>query len=147
MGQGLINFNSQSVRFNLPQKTIVRQWLHASALKENHKIDSLSYIFCDDTYLLKINQEYLNHSTLTDIITFDLSEKQSKGIEGDIFISVERVKENARLFDIPFQTELKRVMIHGLLHLMGYKDKKTKDKAQMRKMEEAYLSLYNKLNK
>jgi probable rRNA maturation factor len=145
MGQASINFNTHSISFNLPRKTIIRNWLHASALKEGYKIDLLSYIFCSDAYLLKINKEYLDHSTLTDIITFDLSEKNSPGIEGDIFISIERVKENAKLFKVPFSLELKRVMVHGLLHLMGYKDKTTSQAAQIRKKEDACLSLLNRM--
>jgi rRNA maturation RNase YbeY len=145
MSQASINFNTHSIKFNLPQKTLTRAWLQSSANKERQKILQLSYIFCTDAYLLKINQEYLNHSTLTDIITFDLSEKGSAGIEGDIFISIDRIKENAKQFHVPFQTELKRVMIHGLLHLMGYKDKKPADKVEMRKKEDQYLRAYLKM--
>jgi probable rRNA maturation factor len=145
MGPASINFNTQSIDFNLPQKTLIRKWLHASASKEKHKIQLLSYIFCNDLYLIKINKEYLDHSTLTDIITFDLSEKKSSALEGDIYISIERVKENAKLFKVPFGTELRRVMIHGLLHLMGYKDKRSEDKVLMRKKEDTYLLLYNKM--
>src|SRR4051812_8034250 len=111
MGEASINFNSHSINFNLRRKTIIRKWLQKCALKQGYKIESISYIFCSDAYLLKINQDYLNHSTFTDIITFDLSEKNSSTLEGDIFISIERVKENARLFKVPFYTELTRVMI------------------------------------
>ena len=145
MSEVSINFNTQSTNFNLSQKTIIRKWLCSAALKEGYRINSLSYIFCNDSDLLKINKEYLNHSTLTDIITFDLSEKTSPGIEGDIFISIERVKENARTFKVPFTLELKRVMIHGLLHLMGYKDKTSAQIAEIRKKEDAYLSLFDKM--
>jgi len=101
----------------------------------------LSYIFCSDKYLLSINQKYLNHNTLTDIVTFDLAEDAE--IEGEIYISVERVKENAVKYAVDFEEELHRVIIHGLLHLIGYKDKTASQKAQMRKKEQACLSLYS----
>jgi rRNA maturation RNase YbeY len=107
--------------------------------KERKKLTSLNYIFCSDLYLLKINQEYLKHDTLTDIITFDYSQKSN--LEGEVYISIERVKENSEIFKRPFAEELHRVIIHGLLHLIGYADKSDAEKAQMRKKEEACLSL------
>jgi len=101
----------------------------------------LSYIFCSDKYLLSINQKYLNHNTFTDIVTFDLAE--SAEIDGEIYISVGRVKENAVKYEVDFEEELRRVIIHGLLHLIGYKDKTASQKVQMRKKEQACLSLYS----
>lgn len=101
----------------------------------------LSYIFCTDEYLLQKNQEFLNHNTLTDIITFDLSEKESE-LVGEIYISIDRVKENAKKFGIDYYTELHRVLFHGVLHLCGFKDKKKEDKFTMTAMENACLQKY-----
>jgi probable rRNA maturation factor len=103
-------------------------------------INEINYIFCSDSYLLSLNKGFLKHNTLTDIITFDNSEGTGS-MEGEIYISIERVKENATKYDVSFEDELNRVMIHGILHLLGYKDKKPSEKALMRKKEEAYLSL------
>jgi rRNA maturation RNase YbeY len=110
------------------------------AKQEGKKILELSYVFCSDDYLLQINQEYLNHDTLTDIVTFDNSEDPKK-IEGDIFISIDRVKENGEKLGTS-ETELERVMVHGLLHLLGYKDKKKEDKALMTEKEDFYIKQY-----
>lgn len=110
------------------------------AKDENRKIEHINFIFCNDEYLLKINQEYLHHDYYTDIITFDNSEK--KGIiESDIFISIDRIKENAFLNSVDFYQELFRVMIHGVLHLVGFNDKSPGDKKIMTEKENAYLSL------
>jgi probable rRNA maturation factor len=145
MDQSSITFHKQSTSFILPQKTLVRQWLHKAAKKEGYKIYQLNYIFCSDQELLEINRNYLQHDTLTDIITFGLSEK-NEPIEGDIFISIERVSENAKKFRELKSRELKRVMVHGLLHLMGYKDKTQADILKMRKKEEAYVNLWVKIS-
>ena len=99
----------------------------------------LSFIFCDDMELLNKNSKYLNHDTLTDILTFDYSENNN--ISGDIYISIDRVKENAKTYKVTFENELDRVMIHGVLHLLGYKDKSKKDQKAMREKEDFYLSL------
>ena len=109
--------------------------------KEKSEPGELSFIFCSDLYLNSINKEYLNHNTLTDIITFDNSPNQDSPVSGDIYISIERVRQNAQAFKASFDNELHRVLIHGVLHLLGYNDKKASDKAHMRKKEEAYLSL------
>src|SRR4051812_9063284 len=119
MIQSSINFHNQSTRYNLPQKTLVRRWLNQTAKKEGYSINNLNYIFCSDKDLLEINRNYLQHDTLTDIITFGLSNK-NEPIEGDIFISLERITDNARELGELKSRELKRVMVHGLLHLMGY---------------------------
>jgi len=119
----------------------IKPWLKAIAAKENFAIKELNYVFMSDDDLLKINIEYLNHNTYTDIITFDNAETIGK-IESDIFISLERVEVNAKKFNTTFENELHRVMAHGLLHLCGYKDKKKADIEMMRKKEEACLLLY-----
>lgn len=108
---------------------------------EKRKLGHLSYIFCSDEHLLKINQEFLQHDFYTDVITFDLG-LNGAPIEGEIYISIDRVKDNARLMKLSFREELHRVMFHGALHLCGYKDKTSKDEQIMRKMEEKYLNLY-----
>ena len=121
----MIAFLSEDITFELKEKLKHKAWLKDAAKAEGFRIGELNYIFCSDDYLLDINQKYLGHDTLTDIVTFDNSE-DPKMIEGDIFISIDRVQENALKFDTA-ESELKRVMVHGLLHLAGYKDK---DKAQ-----------------
>ncbi len=120
--------------------TKVKTWLKAIAAKEKFVIKELNYIFLDDEGLLKINIEYLNHDTYTDIITFDNSEVNGK-IESDIFISLQRVESNAEKFNTTFEDELHRVLAHGLLHLCGYKDKKKTDVELMRKKEEESLAM------
>lgn len=133
----MIRFTNEDIKFSLKNKAILKNWLKTLAFEYQFKIGDLNYIFCSDEYLLNINQEYLNHDTLTDIVTFDLSE--TKGIiEGDIFISIERVKDNSEKFSTQ-STEIYRVMAHGLLHLLGYKDKSTEEKEAMRKLEDLAL--------
>ena len=122
--------------------TIFKAWLKKIASKENYTINELNYVFLDDEALLKINIEYLNHDTYTDIITFDNSDKKGS-IESDIFISLERVEANAQKFKVPFEQELHRVMAHGLLHLCGYKDKTKADASIMRQKEEESLTMLN----
>lgn len=137
-----IHFFKEEVSFKIPNSTKVKKWIAASSKKEGFKIGELNYIICNDTYLHKLNVGFLNHDTLTDIITFDYTE--DKLISGDIFISLERVEENSRKFKITLENELLRVMIHGALHLMGYKDKNQSHKKLMRKKENEYLSLWGK---
>jgi probable rRNA maturation factor len=132
-------FFSEGTDFKLQHPRKTANWIRVVAKKERKKLISVNYIFCSDSYLLTLNQEYLNHSTLTDIITFDYSQKSN--LQGEIYVSVERVRENAEIFDRPFSEELHRVIIHGLLHMAGYGDKSDAEKAQMRKKEEACLSL------
>ena len=120
----------------------IKLWLKKIATKENKSIKDLNYIFCSDEYLLSINQQYLKHNTYTDIITFDNSNKEEENISGDIFISLERVKENAEKFNVSFEKELFRVLAHGLLHLIGYKDKTAKDSKIMRSKEDEALLSY-----
>ncbi len=136
----MIQFCTEDITFSLKEKLKHKAWLNEVAKQEGKKILELTYVFCSDEYLLQINQEYLNHDTLTDIVTFDNSEDPKK-IEGDIFISIERVKENGDKLGTT-ETELERVMVHGLLHLLGYKDKKKEDKALMTEKEDFYIKLY-----
>lgn len=138
-----INFFSEDVDFKLKHPRKTSNWIKESILKEKRILQGLNYIFCSDEYLLQMNLEYLNHKTLTDIITFDNSEIP-KHIEGDIFISIDRVEENANKFETSFEEELHRVLIHGVLHLIGYGDKDAASKARMRKKEDTYLSLRSK---
>ncbi|MNI41259.1 Endoribonuclease YbeY [compost metagenome] len=134
-----ISFFTESVTYNLPQKLKIKKWLKASIEKEGFKLGELNFIFCSDEYLLGINQQYLNHDTYTDIITFDNSDKE-KLIVSDIFISIERVKENALTFKTNEFDEVCRIMIHGTLHLLGYKDKGKTAKALMTQKEDEHLS-------
>ena len=136
----MIQFCTEDITFSLKEKLKHKAWLNEVAKQEGKRILELTYVFCSDDYLLQINQEYLNHDTLTDIVTFDNSE-DPKRIEGDIFISIDRVKENGEKLGTK-ETELKRVMVHGLLHLLGYKDKKKEDKATMTKKEDFYIKQY-----
>lgn len=135
-----VNFFVEEVDFDLPFPRKTSTWIIASAEKEKRLVKELNFIFCSDPYLSGINRDYLKHSSLTDIVTFDNSESDFE-IEGDIFISIDRVKENARKFNVSFLDELHRVMIHGVLHLLGYQDKSKSQKERMRKTEDAYLSL------
>lgn len=138
----MILFNT-TTDFNLKSKLFYKKWLQALAANEQYKIGDINYIFCDDEYLLQLNLQYLNHDTLTDIITFDYVE--GKILSGDIYISVERVRENAQIFKTTFDNELVRVLAHGVLHLCGYKDKTKKDAALMRSKEEEAISLFNSM--
>lgn len=137
---GSIRFFTEDIAFKLPHPRKTTAWIKSAILKEKHSLGELNYIFCSDEHLLKINIEYLNHKTLTDIITFDNSDEHGV-IEGDIFISIDRVRDNAAKFSSDFDSELHRVLIHGVLHLAGYSDKTPEQKTAMRKKEDAYLSL------
>lgn len=133
----MISFNYET-NFKLNDNEIISKWISIAIQQEGFKEGDINYIFCDDAYLLKLNVEFLNHNTLTDIISFDYS--IGKILHGDIFISIERVKENAINFGISFEQELNRVIIHGILHYCGYKDKTQKDISLMRKKENHHLS-------
>ncbi|MEP0367912.1 MAG: rRNA maturation RNase YbeY [Cyclobacteriaceae bacterium] len=135
-----IEFLTEDISFALPDEKSVSDWLKTVANKEGKNISTLTYIFCSDEYLLAINKEYLKHNYYTDIITFDNS-ISDEGILGDIFISIDRVKENASEFNEPIERELNRVIVHGLLHLCGYKDKTETEQNVMRQREDAYISL------
>ena len=134
-----IRFFTEDISFSLKNKGLVRKWIKQTIIDESHKLRELNFIFCSDQYLLSINQQFLNHDTYTDIITFDNSDKEGL-IIGDIFISVDRVQENAESFKTKMEDELQRVMIHGTLHLLGYPDKGKEAKAIMTQKEDFYLS-------
>jgi probable rRNA maturation factor len=135
-----INFFTEEIAFKLEHPIKTSRWIKETIKKERKGLEQLNFIFCNDTYLLKINKDYLQHNTLTDIVTFD-NREQGKALLGDIFISIERIHENAEKFRVSFDLELHRVIIHGVLHLMGYGDKSATAKVEMRKKEDAYLSL------
>ncbi len=139
-----IHFFTEDISFNLPQKLKRKNWLKALANEEGFVIKELNYVFCSDEYLLDMNQEYLDHDTYTDIITFDNSENQFD-LEGDIFISVDRVKENADKHRSSVEQELNRVISHGLFHLAGYKDKSKSESIEMREKEEFAIDLFERL--
>ena len=135
-----INFFNEETDFTLKQKNKLRSWIK-SVLADNQKhLVSINYIYTSDEYLLKLNREYLKHNTFTDIITFDQS-TQKDLIEADIYISIDRIKENANSLTTSFVEELHRVMIHGILHLLGYGDKTASERQVMRKKENHYLAL------
>ena len=136
----MIAFLTEDITFELKEKLKHKAWLKEAAKAEGFRIGELNYIFCSDDYLLDINQKYLGYDTLTDIVTFDNSE-EPKMIEGDVFISIDRVRENALKFDTA-ESELKRVMVHGLLHLAGYKDKDKAQKELMTIKENEHLKTY-----
>ena len=135
-----IYFYSEKTLFKLQNPKKTANWLIKVSQKEQRPIESLIYVFCSDAQLSKMNEKYLHHSTLTDILSFDYSD--SNAIQGEIYISIPRVRDNARKFKQVFETELRRVLVHGLLHFLGYKDKSPYQKAQMRIKEEACLSLW-----
>ena len=140
----LINFFSEKKTFEVSQKDKLRLLLKEVCKQENAQLSFINCVFCSDEYLLQINKKHLKHNFLTDIITFDFSEKKDQ-IEGDLYISIDRVKENAKKYGDTFKTETIRVVLHGLLHLIGYKDKSEKEKKRMRVLENKYVSLYMEL--
>lgn len=133
-----ITFHEEDISYTLKNKTAVRKWITDTIIAEGYKLSELTYIFCTDEYLLQINRQYLDHDTYTDIITFDNSEEEGL-IVGDIFISIERIRENAGKFNVTEAHELHRVLIHGALHLLGYTDKSPADKKKMTSKEDFYL--------
>ena len=135
-----IRFFTEDSNVALKNKAKLRDWFINTAKAEGNTIKELNYIFCSDAYLLEMNQSYLNHDTYTDIITFDNSETNGK-VLGDIFISIDRIRENAKNFGVTESEELHRVMIHGLLHLLGYGDKSKAEKTTMTEKENHYLAL------
>jgi probable rRNA maturation factor len=134
-----IIFSDIDIKSTFKNRNIIREWIKKTIQKEGYKLNILNYNFCTDEKLLEINKEFLQHDYYTDIITFQLSE--DKNITGDIYISLDRVKENAKFNKTTYTNELMRVIIHGVLHLCGYKDKTTKDQKLMREKEDYYISL------
>ena len=136
----MINFNYET-DFNLDNEEATAAWLGNVITSENKKEGEINYIFCDDEYLHKINVEYLDHDTLTDIISFDYS--MGNELHGDIFVSIERVKDNANEFNVSFEEELKRVLVHGILHYCGYKDKSEAEEFLMRSKEDEKIAMFH----
>ncbi|MBV4356200.1 rRNA maturation RNase YbeY [Pinibacter aurantiacus] len=138
----VISFHFLEVQFSFTQRTALKQFLIGMFKKEKKPLESLNYVFCSDEYLLEINNNYLQHNYYTDIVTFELS--ATNKTVGDIYISVDRVKDNAENLEQSFKRELHRVIFHGALHLCGYRDKTAKEQEKMREMEDKYLKLYFK---
>ena len=139
LAEDAVQFHAEEIDFDLPQSEQTIDWIKATITAEACQLTSLNFIFCQDTYLHKINLAYLDHDTLTDVITFPYT-AEGEPIEGDIYISIDRIKENATKFKVPFLKELKRVMIHGVLHLCGYGDKSEEEQKIMRAKENFYLA-------
>jgi len=141
MPQKAIRFFLQDVNYKIEGKNKIREWLLKALSLENKNITELSYIICSDSFLLELNKNFLNHNTLTDVITFDMSVNKTS-VTGEVYISIDRIKDNAKKYGITMPEELKRVMVHGLLHLVGYNDHTKTEKALMREKEDYYLSLW-----
>jgi rRNA maturation RNase YbeY len=139
-----ISFNKADANATLANRVALKSFIEKKLKKEGYTIDSLTYVFCSDKYLLKINKDFLSHDYYTDIISFDLSEVPGQLI-GEVYISVDRVKDNAKTHGTSLKEELHRVIFHGALHFCGYKDKKPSEAKKMRQMEDAWLSAYMKL--
>ena len=136
----MISFNYE-LDFKLDEEAVYSEWISKVISSENKNEGEINYIFCDDDYLVQINQQYLDHDTLTDIISFDYS--IGNELHGDIYISIERVRENAIDFNVTFEEELKRVLAHGVLHYCGYKDKSEEDENSMRLKEEEKMKMFH----
>ncbi len=134
----MILFHSET-NFTLTDQETYSSWISSAVSEMQKEVGAINYIFCDDAYLLKINQKHLKHNTLTDIISFDYSKNDK--LAGDIYISTERVAENAAKYKVSFANELERVLIHGILHFVGFNDKTKEEKTEMRKQEDYYLAL------
>ncbi|MFL5764814.1 MAG: rRNA maturation RNase YbeY [Bacteroidia bacterium] len=136
----MISFHNEDVKFRLKNKAALKSWIEAVIKKHKRKTGEISFVFCSDSFLLEMNQQYLDHDTYTDIITFDYSkENVNQPVSGEIFISIDRVAENADAFGKTRENELHRVIIHGVLHLLGFGDKTKKAKEEMRKQEDLCL--------
>ncbi|GAB3564969.1 rRNA maturation RNase YbeY [Spirosoma luteolum] len=141
----MIRFFNEDVDYKLPGKQATRLWLTQQTGQEGYRVGELNYIFCSDEYVLQVNRDYLQHDYYTDIITFDQREAEDK-LEGDIFISVERVADNAAQLGVSAQQEMRRVLAHGLLHLCGYGDKTDEEAAAMRRKEEEWMAQFPTTN-
>ncbi|MBA3900693.1 MAG: rRNA maturation RNase YbeY [Bacteroidetes bacterium] len=139
----MIEFISEA-DFEFSQENEISNWIESVIEAEGCFLGEITYVFCDDKYLLSLNEEYLNHDTLTDIISFDYC--VGKQVHGEIYISVERVRDNASDFEVPFENELLRVLIHGILHFLGYTDTSENEKLLMREKENTYIALYESNN-
>ena len=135
-----IRFFAEDIKFKVPQPVKTKQWIRRVLGAEGYLTYEITYIFCSDDHLLHINQQFLKHYTYTDIITFDMG-TLSERMVGEIYVSVDRIRENSQKFGVSFENELSRVMIHGILHLCGLNDKSEREKRRMRRKEDTYLSL------
>jgi probable rRNA maturation factor len=140
-----IFFHQADRNFPFKRKQVLKAFLASVFIHEQHSLKRLDYIFCSDEYLLGINQQFLQHDTYTDIITFDLTENSTEGIEAEIYISMDRVKANAIEHNTHFTDEMVRVLVHGILHLCGYKDKAPIEQTLMREKEAEYINLFESL--
>jgi len=138
----MIDFNFEDVSFDLPDKDALVSWIKSAIENEQKKMGNITYIFCSDEYLWNMNKQFLNHDYYTDIITFDYV--KDNVISGDLFISYDRIKDNAEKFNVLRETELLRVMIHGVLHLVGYDDLTDEDEIEIHKREDFYLKRWKK---
>lgn len=136
----MISFNYE-LDFSLPNEDAFSSWISSVIVSENKKEGDINYIFCDDEYILEINKQYLNHDYYTDIISFDYS--VGNELHGDVFVSIDRIRENAVDFKVPFEDELKRVIIHGVLHYCGYKDKSEDEAVLMRQKEDEKIAMFH----
>ncbi|MCE1166653.1 MAG: rRNA maturation RNase YbeY [Sphingobacteriia bacterium] len=139
-----IGFFVEGIKYNVKDKLVRKSWLKEVVLAAGKRIGDINYIIVSDEYLLSMNQQYLKHDTYTDIITFDYCEDNV--VSGDMFISIDRVRENAQMFNVGEDQEFNRVLVHGLLHLLGQKDKSKGDSEEMRRKEELWLSKMQKNN-
>jgi len=139
-----ISFSVEEIKFDLKDKMKVKKWITEIIKSDGKRVGEIGYLFCSDDYLIQVNREYLDHDTYTDIITFDYVE--GKVVSGDILISIDRIHENAEKFKVSFDQELHRVIIHGILHLLGQADKSDADAAMMRSKEDTALALWNSMN-
>lgn len=139
-----ITFSCEDIKFNLKEKLKVKRWITNIIKSDGKRVGDIGYLFCSDEYLIQVNREYLDHDTYTDIITFDYVEGNL--VSGDILISIDRIVENSQKFDVSFDQELHRVIIHGILHLLGQADKSETDAAVMRSKEDAALVSWNSID-
>jgi len=139
----IVSFRSADRCLQLPGKTVVKAFIQSIFKKEKHALGSITYIFCSDEFLLRMNRDFLKHDYYTDIITFELSEK-GQPIEAEVYISIDRVKDNAANMETTYKSEILRVIFHGALHLCGYKDKRKSEIITMRAKEDQYLRLFEK---
>ncbi len=140
-----IYFFSEEVNFKLNYRSIYKNWIKRVASKENRTIGNINIIFCSDDFILKINKQYLNHNYFTDVITFDNCINDI--LNGDIFISIDTVKKNAKKYNCLFNNELNRVIVHGILHMVGYNDNSKENKQVMSNLENLYLEILNSMVK
>lgn len=138
----MIDFNFEDVEFDLPDKNTLTDWIKLAVESEGKILGDITYVFCSDEYLWNMNKQYLNHDYYTDIITFDYV--KNGVISGDLFISYDRIKDNAEKFNVSHETELLRVMIHGVMHLVGYDDMTDEDEVKIHEREDYYLNLWRK---